>query len=108
MGIIRLDSFDPEDVGTTNLAILKATMTIRSLLVNELKDTKSVMYDLRGNQVVMLSLPIAWFSCFKSDFKPFGDRYLMNQITFNIFVNGKNPNNIHMPRPGKDQGLARD
>ncbi|KAH6596350.1 hypothetical protein BASA61_003500 [Batrachochytrium salamandrivorans] len=24
-------------------------MTIRSLLVNELKDTKSVMYDLRGN-----------------------------------------------------------
>ncbi|KAH9264483.1 hypothetical protein BASA83_012015 [Batrachochytrium salamandrivorans] len=29
---------------------------------------------------------------FKPDFQPFGDRYLMNPITFNLFVNGKNPN----------------
>ncbi|KAH6577698.1 hypothetical protein BASA60_003895 [Batrachochytrium salamandrivorans] len=49
MGIIRLDSFDPEDVGTNSLAIEKAIMIVRSLLVNELKDTKSVIYDLRGN-----------------------------------------------------------
>ncbi|KAH6602786.1 hypothetical protein BASA61_000759 [Batrachochytrium salamandrivorans] len=92
MGIIRLDSFDPEDVGTTNLAILKATMTIRSLLVNELKDTKSVMYDLRGNSGGDVKFANSMVQLFKSDFKPFGDRYLMNQITFNIFVNGKNPN----------------
>ncbi|KAH6581534.1 hypothetical protein BASA60_002366 [Batrachochytrium salamandrivorans] len=48
MGIIKLDSFDPEDVGTKSLAVLKAVMIIRSLLANELKDTKSVMYELRG------------------------------------------------------------
>ncbi|KAH9264484.1 hypothetical protein BASA83_012016 [Batrachochytrium salamandrivorans] len=39
-------NFSPEDVGTTNLAVLKAAMIVRSLLVNELKDTNSVMYDL--------------------------------------------------------------
>ncbi|KAH6599522.1 hypothetical protein BASA61_002538 [Batrachochytrium salamandrivorans] len=49
MGIIKLDSFDPEDVGTKSLAVLKAVMIVRSLLANELKDTKSVMYELRGN-----------------------------------------------------------
>ncbi|KAH6595986.1 hypothetical protein BASA50_005459 [Batrachochytrium salamandrivorans] len=41
--------FDPEEIGTKGLAIQKAVMIIRSLLVNELKYTKSVMYDLRGN-----------------------------------------------------------
>ncbi|KAH9264502.1 hypothetical protein BASA83_012035 [Batrachochytrium salamandrivorans] len=58
MGIIKLNSFYLEDVGTTNLAVLKAVMTIRSLLVNELKDTKSVIYDLRGNSGGDVILPI--------------------------------------------------
>ncbi|KAH6578483.1 hypothetical protein BASA61_000241 [Batrachochytrium salamandrivorans] len=40
MGIIKLDSFNPEDVGTKSLAVLKAVMIIRSLLANELKDTQ--------------------------------------------------------------------
>ncbi|KAH6560354.1 hypothetical protein BASA60_000351 [Batrachochytrium salamandrivorans] len=34
---------------TKGLAVEKATMIVRSLLANELKDTKSVMYELRGN-----------------------------------------------------------
>ncbi|KAH6578077.1 hypothetical protein BASA60_003799 [Batrachochytrium salamandrivorans] len=49
MGIIKLDSFDPEEIGTKSLAIEKAIMIVRSLLVNELKDTNSVIYELRGN-----------------------------------------------------------
>ncbi|KAH9271101.1 hypothetical protein BASA83_006643 [Batrachochytrium salamandrivorans] len=49
MGIIKLDSFDPEEISIKGLAVEKAVMIIRSLLVNELKDTKSVMYELRGN-----------------------------------------------------------
>ncbi|KAH6600893.1 hypothetical protein BASA50_002000 [Batrachochytrium salamandrivorans] len=91
MGIIKLDSFSPEDVGTTNLAVLKAVMTIRSLLVNELKDTKSVIYDLRGNSGGDVEFANSMVQLFKPDFQPFGDRYLMNQITFNLFVNKKDP-----------------
>ncbi|KAH9271663.1 hypothetical protein BASA83_006031 [Batrachochytrium salamandrivorans] len=49
MGVIKLDSFSPEDAETNSLAVEKAVMIIRSLLANELKDTNSVMYDLRGN-----------------------------------------------------------
>ncbi|KAH9245847.1 hypothetical protein BASA81_016652 [Batrachochytrium salamandrivorans] len=54
MGVIKLDSFDPEEIGIKGLAIQKAVMIVRSLLANELKDTKSVMYELRGNLAVML------------------------------------------------------
>ncbi|KAH9253119.1 hypothetical protein BASA81_008954 [Batrachochytrium salamandrivorans] len=92
MGIIKLNSFYLEDVGTTNLAVLKAVMTIRSLLVNELKDTKSVIYDLRGNSGGDVDFANNMVQLFKPDFKPFGDRYLMNKITLDVFVKGKNPN----------------
>ncbi|KAH9272091.1 hypothetical protein BASA83_005680 [Batrachochytrium salamandrivorans] len=49
MGVIKLDSFSPEDIDTKSLAVEKATMIVRSLLANELKNTHSVMYELRGN-----------------------------------------------------------
>ncbi|KAH9250743.1 hypothetical protein BASA81_011459 [Batrachochytrium salamandrivorans] len=92
MGIIRLDDFNPEDVGTMSLAVPKATMIIRSLLANELKDTHSVMYDLRGNSGGNAEFANSMVQLFKPDFQPFGDRYLMNKITHNLFVNGKDPN----------------
>ncbi|KAH9267252.1 hypothetical protein BASA84_000733, partial [Batrachochytrium salamandrivorans] len=92
MGIIKLDSFDPEDVDTKSLAVLKAIMIIRSLLTNELKDTKSVMYELRGNSGGDAEFTDNMVQLFKPDFKPFGNRYLMNQITRNLFVKGKDPN----------------
>ncbi|KAH6568047.1 hypothetical protein BASA62_005724 [Batrachochytrium salamandrivorans] len=92
MGVIKLDDFNPEDVGTTNLAVEKAVMVVRSLLVNELKDTHSVMYDLRGNSGGDSMLADSMVQLFKPDFQPFGDRYLMNKITFNLFVNNKDPN----------------
>ncbi|KAH9269819.1 hypothetical protein BASA83_008136 [Batrachochytrium salamandrivorans] len=67
-------------------------MIVRSLLANELKDTKSVMYELRGNSGGSVRFANSMVQLFKPDFQPFGNRYLMNQITFNIFVQGKDPN----------------
>ncbi|KAH6601490.1 hypothetical protein BASA61_001939 [Batrachochytrium salamandrivorans] len=67
-------------------------MIVRSLLANELKDTKSVMYELRGNSGGSVRFANSMVQLFKPDFQPFGNRYLMNKITFNIFVRGKDPN----------------
>ncbi|KAH6562819.1 hypothetical protein BASA60_010981 [Batrachochytrium salamandrivorans] len=89
MGIIKLDSFDPKDVETKSLAILKAIMIIRSLLANELKDTKSVMYELRGNSGGDVRFANSMVQLFKSDFEPFGDRYLMNKITLTSLLGAK-------------------
>ncbi|KAH6602669.1 hypothetical protein BASA61_000896 [Batrachochytrium salamandrivorans] len=91
MGIIKLDSFDPEEL-VLRSGYSKAVMIIRSLLVNELKYTKSVMYDLRGNSGGNVEFANNMVQLFKPDFKPFGDRFLMNKITHNLFVNKKNPN----------------
>ncbi|KAH6588477.1 hypothetical protein BASA50_010703 [Batrachochytrium salamandrivorans] len=96
MGIIKLGSFDPEETGTKSLAIEKAIMIVRSLLVNELKDTNSVIYELRGNPGGSAKFADSMVQLFKPDFEPFGSRYLMNDLTYDIFVVNKNPNvNLH-------------
>ncbi|KAH6591289.1 hypothetical protein BASA50_008791 [Batrachochytrium salamandrivorans] len=92
MGVIKLDSFDPKNVVTKSLAVLKAVMIVRSLLANELKDTKSVIYELRGNSGGDVDFADSMVQLFKPDFQPFGDRCLMNKITQNIFVDNKDPN----------------
>ncbi|KAH6573469.1 hypothetical protein BASA60_006017 [Batrachochytrium salamandrivorans] len=70
----------------------KSSYDIRSLLANELKDTKSVMYDLRGNSGGDVDFADNMVQLFKPDFEPFGNRYLMNKITQNIFFDGEDPN----------------
>ncbi|KAH9244705.1 hypothetical protein BASA81_017867 [Batrachochytrium salamandrivorans] len=51
------------------------------------------MYELRGNSGGDVRFADKhWFSLFKPDFEPFGDCYLMNQITYNLFVDGQDPN----------------
>ncbi|KAH6565464.1 hypothetical protein BASA60_009899 [Batrachochytrium salamandrivorans] len=50
------------------------------------------MYDLRGNSGGNADFASNMVQLFKPDFKPFGDRYLMNKITQNIFFDNKNPN----------------
>ncbi|KAH6567255.1 hypothetical protein BASA60_009119 [Batrachochytrium salamandrivorans] len=92
MGIIKLNSFYLEDVETKSLAIEKATMIVRSLLANELKDTHSVMYELRGNLGGDADFADSMVQLFKPDFQSFGDCYLMNKITQNIFFDGEDPN----------------
>ncbi|KAH6580974.1 hypothetical protein BASA60_002649 [Batrachochytrium salamandrivorans] len=70
MGIIKLDSFDPEEISIKGLAVEKAVMIIRSLLVNELKDTKSVMYDLRGNSGGSIRFANSLVQCSNPIFSP--------------------------------------
>ncbi|KAH6591468.1 hypothetical protein BASA61_004979 [Batrachochytrium salamandrivorans] len=50
------------------------------------------MYELRGNSGGSVRFANSLVQLFKPDFKPFGNRYLMNEITHNLFVNGKDPN----------------
>ncbi|KAH9265311.1 hypothetical protein BASA83_011213 [Batrachochytrium salamandrivorans] len=90
--VINLEDFSPEDIDTNNPVSLKAVMVVRSLLVNELKDTNSVIYELRGNPGGTVSFSDGMVQLFKPDFHPFGDRYLMNNITYNLFVKDKDPN----------------
>jgi C-terminal processing protease CtpA/Prc len=47
MGVLRLDSFMP--VMDDSFANKKTVRLIESLLENELKDTKSLVFDLRDN-----------------------------------------------------------
>ncbi|KAH6562767.1 hypothetical protein BASA62_008961 [Batrachochytrium salamandrivorans] len=92
MGVINLEDFIPEDIDTNNPVSLKAIMIVRSLLANELKDTNSVIYELRGNPGGIVSFSDGMVQLFKPDFHPFGGRYLMNNVTYNIFAKGKDPN----------------
>ncbi|KAH6597521.1 hypothetical protein BASA50_004438 [Batrachochytrium salamandrivorans] len=92
MGVIKLDTFSPEDVETKSLAVLKAIMIIRSLLANELSNTNSVIYELRGNPGGNARFAEGMVQLFKPGFEPFNDRYLINNITFNFFVKGKDLN----------------
>ncbi|KAH9275688.1 hypothetical protein BASA83_001988 [Batrachochytrium salamandrivorans] len=92
MGVINLEDFSPEDIDTKNPVSLKAIMIVRSLLANELKDTNSVIYELRGNPGGSVSFSDGMVQLFKPDFHPFGDQYLMNNVTYNIFAKDKDPN----------------
>ncbi|KAH6566323.1 hypothetical protein BASA60_009534 [Batrachochytrium salamandrivorans] len=92
MGVINLEDFSPEDIDTKNPVSLKAIMIVRSLLANELKDTNSVIYELRGNPGGSVSFSDGMVQLFKPDFHPFGDQYLMNNVTYNIFAKDQDPN----------------
>ncbi|KAH6561887.1 hypothetical protein BASA50_001988 [Batrachochytrium salamandrivorans] len=94
MGVIKLEDFEPADSVTGEPGSEKAILIIRSLLANELKDTSSVIFELRGNPGGYISLANGMPQLFKPDFEPFGARYLMNNVTHNIFVNGKDPNDV--------------
>ncbi|KAH9264063.1 hypothetical protein BASA83_012498 [Batrachochytrium salamandrivorans] len=72
MGVINLEDFSPEDIDTNNPVSLKAIMIVRSLLANELKDTNSVIYELRGNPGGIVSFSDGMVQLFKPDFHPFG------------------------------------
>ncbi|KAH6601569.1 hypothetical protein BASA50_001517 [Batrachochytrium salamandrivorans] len=92
MGVINLEDFSPEDIATNNPVSLKAVMVVRSLLANELKNTNSVIYELRGNPGGSVSFSDGMVQLFKPDFHPFGDSYLMNNVTYNLFAKDQDPN----------------
>ncbi|KAH6575551.1 hypothetical protein BASA60_004991 [Batrachochytrium salamandrivorans] len=89
MGVIRIDSFTPVLKDTkedTNFMVLIAT--IRELLVNQLKDTNSVLFDVRGNTGGLISAADGIIQLFKPDATASQFRYLKNDVTKDLFYNG--------------------
>ncbi|KAH9270080.1 hypothetical protein BASA83_007754 [Batrachochytrium salamandrivorans] len=89
MGVIRIDSFTPilRDTGEeTNFLFL--IVTIRGLLVNQLKDTDSVVFDIRGNSGGVIFTADGIIQLFKPDVAASQFRYLKNDVTKSLFYKG--------------------
>ncbi|KAH9252656.1 hypothetical protein BASA81_009437 [Batrachochytrium salamandrivorans] len=89
MGVIRIESFIPilRDTGEeTNLIFL--ILTIRELLVNQLKDTDSVLFDVRDNPGGLGPAADAIIQLFKPDVTASQFRYLKNDVTKDLFYKG--------------------
>ncbi|KAJ8327273.1 hypothetical protein O5D80_004677 [Batrachochytrium dendrobatidis] len=88
LGIIRLDDFMPTNLKTGAPANMEAVREIHRLLSTVLKNTNSVLIDLRanggGNGNFANSIP----QLFKPDFQPMTMRYLMSSVAYNTLVNG--------------------
>ncbi|KAH6583295.1 hypothetical protein BASA61_008077 [Batrachochytrium salamandrivorans] len=91
MGVITLSDFQPKDPSTRAEAIERGVMIIRNLLTNEMKDTRSVIFELRGNPGGYIAFATFLPQLFKPDFIPYGARYLMNNVTHNTFVVDRDP-----------------
>ncbi|KAH6562807.1 hypothetical protein BASA60_010982 [Batrachochytrium salamandrivorans] len=66
----------------------------KDLLVNQLKDTDSVMFDVRGNTGGLISVADGIIQLLKSDVAAAKFRYLKNDVTKDLFYKGptsKNP-----------------
>ncbi|KAL2914428.1 hypothetical protein HK105_205995 [Polyrhizophydium stewartii] len=85
MGVIYLTDFSPKDPsGASNDQL--AIEVVRSLLANELKDTNSVLVDIRDNGGGSINYANGLPQLFKPDFNQFGARYLRNNVTYNLFA----------------------
>ncbi|KAH6590857.1 hypothetical protein BASA61_005078 [Batrachochytrium salamandrivorans] len=95
MGVIKIESFilvlkDTKKITT----FLFLALTIRNLLVDQLKDTDSIVFDIRGNSGGSISGADAIIQLFKSDVTASQFRYLKNDATKSLFykeLNSKNP-----------------
>ncbi|KAL2912166.1 hypothetical protein HK105_208368 [Polyrhizophydium stewartii] len=85
MGVIYMTDFEPKDANGTEVDD-QAILAIRSLLVNELKDTDSIVFDLRDNGGGSIFFANAIPQLFKPDFHESSAQYLRNKIGYNIFV----------------------
>ncbi|KAH9253417.1 hypothetical protein BASA81_008614 [Batrachochytrium salamandrivorans] len=91
LGIIRLDNFIPVLNSTGQLDIPASIKVIRDLLTNELKDTNSLLIDLRGNyggNYIYMSL---LGQLFKGDGKAMPLIMLKNNMTFNVRIRPADP-----------------
>ncbi|KAH6584489.1 hypothetical protein BASA61_007387 [Batrachochytrium salamandrivorans] len=60
----------------------------RELLVNQLKDTNSILFDVRGNTGGLISAADGIIQLFKPDVTASQFRYLKNEVTKDLFYNG--------------------
>ncbi|KAH6560871.1 hypothetical protein BASA62_010234 [Batrachochytrium salamandrivorans] len=94
MGVISIDSFNLVLKDTKkNTNFLFFILTIRDLLVKQLKDTDSVLFDVRGNGGGLVSAADGIIQLFKSDATASQFRYLKNDVTKSLFYNGLKSNN---------------
>ncbi|KAH9262121.1 hypothetical protein BASA82_000822 [Batrachochytrium salamandrivorans] len=91
LGIIKLGNFMPVLTSTDQLDVQAGIKVIRDLLTNQLKDTNSLLFDLRGNyggHYIYMSLIS---QLFKEDVKSMSVIMLKNNVTFNIGVKLADP-----------------
>ncbi|KAL5035548.1 hypothetical protein RTP6_003226 [Batrachochytrium dendrobatidis] len=72
MGVIKLDNFSPKLASTGTDASSVATSFVRRLLTHELKDTSSIVFELRGNPGGSILFANSLPQLFKPDFDSFG------------------------------------
>jgi hypothetical protein len=80
LGVIFLKSFSPEDRNVNRVFQL-----IRGLLINELRNTNSVVFDIRENGGGIITLPEIIPQLFKRDIVTLQSRALNTRINQNIF-----------------------
>ncbi|KAK5667049.1 hypothetical protein BDV3_005325 [Batrachochytrium dendrobatidis] len=81
LGLIRIPSFalqDEIDAKTISIAALKI---LRKLMVNELKDTTSIVIDVRGNNGGSVLLERVLPQLFMPDYKPIRGQGVANKVT---------------------------
>ncbi|KAH6560172.1 hypothetical protein BASA60_000371 [Batrachochytrium salamandrivorans] len=95
MGVIKIESFILVLKNTKKYTtFLFLALTIRNLLVDQLKDTDSIVFDIRGNDGGSISGADGIIQLFKPDVTASQFRYLKNEVTRDIFYKGlssKNP-----------------
>ncbi|KAH9250839.1 hypothetical protein BASA81_011349 [Batrachochytrium salamandrivorans] len=80
--------------GSSNILPEDDDITFQNLLVDQLKDTDSIVFDIRGNSGGSISGADAIIQLFKSDVTASQFRYLKNDATKSLFykeLNSKNP-----------------
>ncbi|KAH9274311.1 hypothetical protein BASA83_003309 [Batrachochytrium salamandrivorans] len=91
MGVISIDSFNLVLDGTKkDTTFLFLALTIRNLLVGQLKDTDSIVFDIRGNDGGLISVADGIIQLFGADVTASTFRYLKNDATESLFYKGLN------------------
>ncbi|KAJ8324580.1 hypothetical protein O5D80_006825 [Batrachochytrium dendrobatidis] len=86
MGIIKLTSFKCTSRTTNTRDIPEGIREVRRLLTTVLKKTNSILIDVREGGGGSMSFANAIPQLFKSKLEPFQVKYLMNKVTYNMFV----------------------
>ncbi|KAH6602101.1 hypothetical protein BASA61_001470 [Batrachochytrium salamandrivorans] len=106
MGVIKIESFSPVLKDTKeDTNFMFSILTIRDLLVNQLKDTDSILFDVRGNPGGFIAVADGIIQLFKPDVAAAKFNYLKNEVTKDLFYKGPT-SKIHGPRRGGRHQIA--
>ncbi|OAJ43044.1 hypothetical protein BDEG_26429 [Batrachochytrium dendrobatidis JEL423] len=86
MGIIKLTSFECTSRTTNTQESSEGVLEVERLLTTVLKDTNSILIDIREGGGGSMDFANAIPQLFKSNIEPFKVKYLRNEVTFKIFV----------------------